>query len=78
MTTYASIEGNDNFTEEYTYNLQVMLAARVGKRLHLFFSPAVHLNSNGQRRFDWPEPATGKSSTVQIYEIPASTAVAHQ
>lgn len=33
---------------------------------------------NGQRRFDWPEPATGKSSTVQIYEIPASTAVARQ
>jgi len=24
----------------------------VGKRLYLFFSPAVHLNANGQRRFD--------------------------
>jgi hypothetical protein len=52
LTTYASIEGNDNFTEEYTYNLQAMLSARVGKRLYLFFSPAVHLNANGQRRFD--------------------------
>jgi hypothetical protein len=55
LTTYASIEGNDNFTEEYTYNLQARLAARIGKRVYLFFSPAVHINSNGQRRFD-PRP----------------------
>ena len=55
LTTYASIEGNDNFTEEYTYNLQAMVSARIGKRVHLFFSPAVHINSNGQRRFD-PRP----------------------
>lgn len=53
--TYASIEGNDNFTEEFTYNLQARLAGRVGKRVYLFFSPAVHINSNGQRRFD-PRP----------------------
>ena len=52
FTTYASIEGNDNFTEEYTFNLQAMLSARLGKRIYLFFSPAVHINSNGQRRFD--------------------------
>ena len=56
LTTYASIEGNDNFTEEYTYNLQAMLSARLGKRVYLFFSPAVHINSNGQRRFD-PRPS---------------------
>jgi hypothetical protein len=55
LSTYASVEGNDNFTEEYTYNLQAMLSGRVGKRLYLFFSPAVHINSNGQRRFD-PRP----------------------
>ena len=55
LTTYASVEGNDNFTEEFTYNLQAMFSGRVGKRVHLFFSPAVHLNSNGQRRFD-PRP----------------------
>jgi len=55
LTTYASIEGNDNFTEEYTYNLQAMLSARIGKRVYLFFSPALHINSNGQRRFD-PRP----------------------
>lgn len=52
LTTFASIEGNDNFTEEYTYNLQAMLSARLGKRVYVFFSPAVHINSNGQRRFD--------------------------
>ncbi len=52
LTTYASIEGNDNFTEEFTYNLQAMFSGRVGKRVYLFFSPAVHINSNGQRRFD--------------------------
>jgi len=55
VTTYASIEGNDNFTEEYTYNLQTMISGRVGKRVFLFFSPAVHLNANGQRRFN-PRP----------------------
>ncbi|MFT3746493.1 MAG: DUF5777 family beta-barrel protein [Pyrinomonadaceae bacterium] len=55
LTTFASIEGGDNFTEEYTYNLQAMLSARVGKRVFLHFSPAVHLNSNGQRKFD-PRP----------------------
>lgn len=55
LTTYASIEGNDNFTEEYTYNLQTMLSGRLGKRVYLFFSPAVHFNANGQRRFD-PRP----------------------
>lgn len=52
LTTYASIEGNGNFTEEYTYNLQTMVSSRIGKRVYLFFSPALHLNANGQRRFN--------------------------
>jgi hypothetical protein len=56
FSTFASIEGNDNFTEEFTYNLQARLAGRLGKRVYLFFSPAVHINSNGQRRFD-PRPS---------------------
>jgi hypothetical protein len=56
LTTYASIEGNDNFTEEYTYNLQAMISGRIGKRVYLFFSPGVHINSNGQRRFN-PRPS---------------------
>lgn len=52
---YASMEGNGNFTEEYTYNFQARMSARVGKRVYLFFSPAIHLNANGQRRFN-PRP----------------------
>ncbi len=56
LTTYASIEGNGNFTEEYNYNLQAMISSRVGKRVYLFFSPALHLNANGQRRFN-PRPS---------------------
>lgn len=52
LTTYGSIEGNDNFTEEFTYNLQAMLSRSVTKYAHVFFSPAGHFNANGQRRFD--------------------------
>jgi Membrane bound beta barrel domain (DUF5777) len=55
LTTYASVEGNGNFTEEYTYNLQTMVSARVHKRIYLFFSPAVSFNANGSGRFD-PRP----------------------
>jgi Heme/copper-type cytochrome/quinol oxidases, subunit 2 len=52
LSTYASIEGNDNFTEEFTYNLQAMISRSVTKYGHVFFSPAGHFNANGQRRFD--------------------------
>jgi cytochrome c oxidase subunit 2 len=52
LSTYASIEGNDNFTEEFSYNLQAMIARSVTKYGHVFFSPGVHFNANGQRRFD--------------------------
>jgi cytochrome c oxidase subunit 2 len=52
LTTYASIEGDDNFTEHFTYNLQAMLARSVTRYVNLFFAPAVHFNANGQRRFD--------------------------
>jgi hypothetical protein len=52
LSAYGSMEGNENFTQEYTYNLQARLSFRAQKRVYLFFSPAVHLNSNGQGRFD--------------------------
>jgi cytochrome c oxidase subunit II len=52
LSGYASIEGDDNFTQNFTYNLQVMLARSVTRYVNLFFSPAVHFNANGQRRFD--------------------------
>ena len=55
LSTYASIEGDDNFRRFYTYNLQFMMARSLSKYVHLFFSPAVHLNANASRRFD-PKP----------------------
>lgn len=55
LSTYASVEGDDNFGQNYTYNLQFMMARSVSKYIHLFFSPALHLNANGQRRFN-PRP----------------------
>jgi cytochrome c oxidase subunit 2 len=63
LSTYASIEGNDNFTEEFTYNLQAMVGRSITKWGEVFFSPAIHFNSNGQRRFnprasDFFPPAT--------------------
>jgi cytochrome c oxidase subunit 2 len=55
LSTYASMEGDNNFTGNYTYNLQAMLGRSVTKYAHVFFSPAVHINSNGQHRFN-PQP----------------------
>ena len=49
LSAYASIEGEDNFTEEYTYNLQAMMARSITKYVNVFFSPAVHFKSNGER-----------------------------
>ncbi len=60
---YGSIEGNDNFTEEYTYNLQTMIARSVGPRVNVFFAPALHLNTNGQRRFN-PRPGDFSASAL--------------
>lgn len=55
LTAYASVEGSDNFTEQFTYNIQAMMARSVTRHVNLFFSPAMHLNSNGQGRFN-PRP----------------------
>ena len=55
LSTYASIEGDDNFRHLYTYNIQAMLARSVTRYVNLFFSPAVHINSNGTGRFN-PRP----------------------
>lgn len=55
LNTYASIEGDNNFGKNYTYNMQAMLARSVTKYVNVFFSPAVHFNANGQRRFN-PRP----------------------
>ncbi|HKR59647.1 MAG TPA: DUF5777 family beta-barrel protein [Pyrinomonadaceae bacterium] len=55
LSTYASVEGDDNFRKSYTYNLQFMVARSLSKYLNFFFSPAVHFNANLNRRFD-PKP----------------------
>jgi plastocyanin len=51
LSAYASVEGDDNFTERYTYNLQAMIGRSVTRYVNLFFSPAAHINSNGSDRF---------------------------
>lgn len=55
LNAYASVEGDENFTDRFTYNLQMMMSRSVTKYVHVFFSPAVHFESNGDRRFD-PKP----------------------
>ncbi|HSB12645.1 MAG TPA: DUF5777 family beta-barrel protein [Blastocatellia bacterium] len=51
LSAYASVEGDHNFTERYTWNFQAMLARSVTKYVNVFFSPAAHVNSNGGDRF---------------------------
>jgi cytochrome c oxidase subunit 2 len=55
LSTYASVEGDNNFSERYTYNIQAMLGRSLTKYVNLFFSPAVHINANGSGRFN-PRP----------------------
>ncbi|MCY7348461.1 MAG: DUF5777 family beta-barrel protein, partial [Pyrinomonadaceae bacterium] len=74
LNTYASIEGNGNFTEEYNYNLQAMISRRVGKRVYLFFSPAIHLNANGQHRFNpRPEDYFPPAVVANSFRLPTHT-----
>lgn len=51
LSAYTSVEGDYNFTERYTYNLQAMIGRSVTRYVNLFFSPAAHINSNGSDRF---------------------------
>lgn len=51
LSAYASVEGDYNFTERYTYNFQAMIGRSMTKYVNLFFSPALHMNSNGNDRF---------------------------
>jgi hypothetical protein len=64
LSTYASVEGNDNFTDNFTFNLQAMLARSLTRHLNLFFSPAVHFNSNGNSRFN-PSPLNPSPEIAQ-------------
>ncbi len=76
FSIYGSVEGNENFSEEYTYNLQAMVSRHFGKRIYAFFAPAIHLNSNGQHRFnpraeDYFPPAT---AAVANFKLPKNGA----
>ncbi|MFY9553287.1 MAG: DUF5777 family beta-barrel protein [Blastocatellia bacterium] len=51
LSAYSSIEGDYNFTERFTYNFQAMIGRSVTEYVNVFFSPAVHINSNGGDRF---------------------------
>lgn len=51
LSAYTSVEGDYNFTERYTYNFQAMIGRSMTKYVNLFFSPALHVNSNGNDRF---------------------------
>jgi cytochrome c oxidase subunit 2 len=55
LSTYASIEGDDNFQRRFTYNIQAMIGRSVTKYVNVFFSPAIHINANGNGRFN-PRP----------------------
>jgi hypothetical protein len=51
LSAYSSVEGDHNFTERYTYNLQVMIGRSISRYANVFFSPAAHINANGGDRF---------------------------
>ncbi|CAN5367957.1 hypothetical protein BH10ACI2_BH10ACI2_19980 [soil metagenome] len=74
LSAYASVEGNDNFTEEYTYNVQAMVSRQLGKRVFLFFSPAAHFNTNGQHRFNpRPDDYFPAATAALSYKLPTNT-----
>jgi hypothetical protein len=75
LTTFASMEGNQNFTEEYTWNLQAMMSYRFGKRVYVFFSPAAHINANGQKRFNpRPEEFNVPPALTNAFKLPTHSA----
>jgi hypothetical protein len=75
LSVYASAEGNDNFTEEYTYNLQTMISRHFGKRVYAFFSPAIHLNANGQHRFNpRPDDYFPPADVANTFKVPTNGA----
>jgi cytochrome c oxidase subunit 2 len=55
LSVQATVEGEDNFSERYVQNIQVMISHKPTKRIYLFFAPAVHFNTNGSGQFN-PRP----------------------
>lgn len=52
LSAYSSVEGDDNFKRNFTYNFQAMVGRSVSRFATVFFSPAVHINTNGNGRFN--------------------------
>lgn len=74
LSAYASAEGDDNFSENFTYNIQAMLARSVTRYVTVFFSPAVHLKSNGNHRFNpRPEDFFPPASAADEFELGTHT-----
>ena len=74
MQMYGSIEGDRNFTETYTENIQLMVSRSVTEYAHVFFSPALHLNSNGQGRFNpRPEDYFPADPSVALFKLDQHT-----
>ncbi|HMG34782.1 MAG TPA: DUF5777 family beta-barrel protein [Blastocatellia bacterium] len=55
LSTYASVEGDDNFRHDYTWNIQAMFGRSITKYVNAFFAPAAHINTNAHSRFN-PNP----------------------
>ncbi|HJQ26601.1 MAG TPA: DUF5777 family beta-barrel protein [Blastocatellia bacterium] len=68
LSTYASVEGEENFSNRYTFNIQAMLARSVTRFVNLFFSPAVHINANGSGRFN-PRPGFFTAEEVEAFRL---------
>jgi cytochrome c oxidase subunit II len=68
LSTYASVEGEENFSNRYTYNIQTMLARSLTRYVNLFFSPAVHINANGSGRFN-PRPGFFPPQLVDAFRL---------
>lgn len=76
VSAYGSVEGSDNFSNNYTYNLQLMISRRFGKRIFFHFAPAIHINSNGNHRFD-PDPndfTPPATAAAAAFKLPLHTA----
>ncbi|HYL98481.1 MAG TPA: DUF5777 family beta-barrel protein, partial [Blastocatellia bacterium] len=72
LSVKTSIEGDYNFTERYTENIQVMVERSVTHYVHLFFSPAVHINSNAGGRFG-PQQLFPDNAAAAAFRQPQNT-----
>jgi cytochrome c oxidase subunit II len=52
LSAYTSIEGDDNFSENFNYNVQLMMARSITRHVNVFFAPAVHFKANDDNRFN--------------------------